>query len=54
MYVEYGIALAEHLRTGIPKLYLTGSHNNCSIFNYHPKLIWKDSLNAILIDLGLE
>jgi len=51
MYVEYGIALAEHLRTGMPKLYLTGSHNNCSMFNYHPKLIWKNSLQEILADI---
>ena len=51
MYVEYGLALAEHLRTGVPKMYLTGEYQNCSMFNYHPNVIWKNSLDEILEDL---
>ncbi len=51
MYVEYGLALAENTRTGIPKLYLIGEYQNCSMFNYHPNVIWKNSLEEILEDL---
>lgn len=51
MYVEYGLALAEHLRTGVPKMYLIGDYQSCSMFNYHPTVIWKNSLDEILVDL---
>jgi hypothetical protein len=51
MYVEYGLALAEHLRTGVPKMYLIGDYQNCSMFNYHPNVTWKNSLDEILEDL---
>ena len=52
MYVEYGIALAENLRTGVPKLYLLGQDKSCSIFNYHPNIIWKDTLEEILEEIN--
>ena len=52
MYVEYGIALAENLRTGMPKMYLTGDHKNCSLFNYHPNVLWRDSLEEIIAEIS--
>ncbi len=51
MYVEYGIALGKQQKSGVPKMYLTGEYKNCSMFNYHPNVIWKNSLDEILKDL---
>ena len=51
MYVEYGLALAGQMRVGTPKMYLFGDHKNCSMFNYYPNVIWKNSLAEILKDL---
>ena len=50
MYVEYGVALSENLRIGSPKMYLIGNYNNCSMFNFHPALKWKTSLESIVED----
>lgn len=51
MYVEYGIALAEQLRKGSPKMYIIGDHKSFSIFNYHPAVKWADNLEGVLADL---
>lgn len=48
MYVEFGAAIAEQERTGIPKIFVLGDEKYCSMFNFHPAVTFADSLEEIL------
>ncbi len=50
MYVEFGIALALNIKTGSPKIFVVGNHDNCS-FYYHPNVVLKNTVEEVLEEL---
>ncbi len=51
VYTEFGAALASQAIQGKPIIYAVGeSEKRTAMFNYHPDIVWKDSLDEVLID----
>ena len=51
LYVEFGVAIAQCLMTKSPKIYLLSDSRKMLLFNYHPAVIWKKTLEEIISDL---
>ncbi|MEK7063613.1 MAG: hypothetical protein AAB955_02910 [Patescibacteria group bacterium] len=49
VYTELGAALALNALRGSPRIYAIGmEERGAAMFNYHPAIIWKDSLEEVL------
>ena len=53
MYVEFGAAIAQFEQTGKPKIFLLGEHKDCVLFNYHPAVVWKNTLEEIIEEIKM-
>jgi len=51
MYVEFGAALAKSLTDKNLRIYLLGPYKDYVLFNYHPSVVWKDSIEEILAEI---
>ena len=52
VYTELGAALASNIIQGSPRIYAIGvSEQGSAMFNYHPAIQWRDSLESVLDEL---
>ena len=51
MYTEFGVAIMCNEMTGKPFVYLLNDTQDVTLFNYHPAVNWKKTLEEILEDL---
>ena len=52
MYVEFGIALASNVKTGLPKIYVVGKKNDQSQSYFHPNVHRVSSIEEAIKDIG--
>ena len=51
VYTELGAALASNIIKGSPRIYAIGiNEQGSAMFNYHPAIQWRDSLEAVLAE----
>lgn len=50
VHTEFGAALAAHELKKKPRIYAIGTEQHIAMFNYHPAIQWKESLEAVLAD----
>jgi hypothetical protein len=53
MYTEFGVAIANNLIKGKPKVYVIGEHLSRSMFFFHPSVERKNNIEEVFEDLGL-
>lgn len=52
VYTEFGAALASHVIQGHPIIFAIGeAEKGAAMFNYHPAIQWRDSLDDVLQEL---
>ena len=54
MYTEFGAAIVSNEITGKPFVYLLNDTQDMTLFNYHPAVIWKKTLEEILVDFEVK
>ena len=54
MYTEFGAAIVSSEMTGKPFVYLLNETKDVTLFNYHPEVTWKRTLEEILEDLKVR
>ncbi len=52
VFTEFGAALATKAIKGKPEVYAIGEEvKSVAMFNYHPAIIWKNSLDEVLLEV---
>lgn len=51
VYTEFGAALAANAIKGLPKMFAIGADKDAAMFNYHPAIMWRNSVEEILDEL---
>lgn len=48
VYTEFGAALASNVIKGSPLIYAIGEDKSPAMFNYHPSILWRDTVETVL------